>query len=251
MRTLLLALFQLWAVPWAVFWTGFVSALYVAVSLVARPVAWMDFCQRLHSRGLLPLIGVRVEVRGAENFTGDTAIVMANHSSLIDIPVMTGHVPMIRFVAKKELGRIPVFGWALIRSETVLIDRFDRKSAVEGLQRMAQVFGKGRNVMVFAEGTRTRDGRLQPLKKGGFHLAMDTGLPILPVSIDGTRRVLPRGGLLLQPGKVILTVHPPIPVEGTGREEIPALMTRVRDTLLTGLPEAAAAEAPGATAAAD
>ena len=102
---------------------------------------------------------------------------MANHRSYLDIPIVTGRLPRLRFVAKRELGRIPIFGWALQRSEHVLIDRHDRAKAISALKEMATVFGKGRNLVVFPEGTRSRGSKLLPFKKGGFHLALDTRTP--------------------------------------------------------------------------
>ena len=189
------------------------------------------------------MIGVRVEVRGAKAIAEDeTAIVMSNHRSHLDIPVLTANVPRIRFVAKRELGRIPIFGWALMRSEHVLIDRKDRKSAIGALQKMASVFGKGRNLMVFAEGTRAPTEKLLPLKKGGFHLALDTGLKIRPVSIEGTQHLLKKGTFLIGPGKVVLTIHPVIEVKGTDRKELASLMAATRESILSGLPSAAALE---------
>jgi len=246
MKLLGRALFSLWAVFWGVFMVVLPSLLYVAVAVFYRNVRWMDFCQSLHARLLLPLVGVRVTVEGREHLDpARNAIVLANHRSLLDIPTMVGAIPRLRFVAKRELGRIPIFGWALLLSEHVLIDRKNRSSAVEALQEMAEVFGTGRNVMVFAEGTRARGERLLPLKKGGFHLAIDTGLPLLPVSIEGNQHTLPKGSLLLRPGRVRVVIHPLIEVAGKGRRDIPDLMAEVRGVLLSGLPGARALEDGG------
>jgi 1-acyl-sn-glycerol-3-phosphate acyltransferase len=248
MRTLRRFLFSMAAVLWGLLWTGFMSGVYVAGSLFTRKVAWMDFCQVLHGRVLVASLGIRVELRGSEHFAEDhAAIVMANHRSILDIPVMVSRVPHLRFVAKKELARIPVFGWALIRSEHVLIDRADRRTAIPALQAMARTFGGkaaiGRNLMVFAEGTRSRDERVLPFKKGGFHLALDTGLPILPVSIEGNQHILPKGSRRFRPGRVTVTVHEPIPMEGKTRQDLPELMDAVRRAILAGLPSAQRAEA--------
>lgn len=242
-------LLSIWGAVFGLPWTAFVAGMYVVGAVFHVWVRWMDFCQVLHGRVLLALLAVRVVRRGLDNFAPtQTAIVMANHRSMLDIPLMAVTVPHIRFVAKKELGRIPIFGWALIRSEHVLIDRHDRQSAITALKRMAEVFGKGRNLMVFPEGTRARGTELLPFKKGGFHLAIDTGLPILPVSISGNERILPKGTLLMRPGTVTMTVHPMIPVEGKTAKDIPALMAQVRAAILSGLPESGGDGAPaGAT----
>jgi len=243
MRKIGLVLLNLWALPWGLGYTALVAGIYVLGTLFTRSVAWMDFCQTWHGRLILPGLGVKVHMRGHTEKLGTvTAIVMANHRSLLDIPVMTGRIPMIRFVAKRELGRVPFLGWALIRSEHILIDRSDRKGAVHALQEMAGVFGKGRNVMVFVEGTRAPGEKLLPLKKGGFHLAMDTGLPILPISIEGNQVTFPKNAKMFHPGNVTITVHEPIDVSGMKREDIPRLMKQVRTTLLEGLPSAARLE---------
>lgn len=229
---------SVWGAVFGIPWTAAVAGLYVAGTLFGVRVRWMDFCQALHARVLLALLAVRVVRHGEENLDlSRTAIVMANHRSMLDIPLMVVTVPRIRFVAKKELGRIPIFGWSLIRSEHVLIDRKNRQEAITALKRMAEVFGKGRNLMVFPEGTRARGTALLPFKKGGFHLAVDTGLPILPVSISGNERVLPKGTLLMRPGTITMTIHPMIPVEGKTAKDIPELMEAARTAILAGLPE--------------
>jgi len=243
MRTLGRVLLSVWGATWGLFCATLFSALYDLGRIFTRRVGLMDFCQETFASWILTGVGVRVEVRGAENLDRNrAAIVMANHRSLLDIPVMIRHIPRIRFVAKKELGRIPIFGWSLALSEHVLIDRNDRSSAIKGLQNMADVFRRGRNLMVFAEGTRSPSERLLPFKKGGFHIALDTGLPILPVSIEGNQHTLPKGAVLLRPGKLVVTVHPLVPVEGLSRGDIPGLMAEVRAAVLSGLPSAQALE---------
>jgi 1-acyl-sn-glycerol-3-phosphate acyltransferase len=175
---------------------------------------------------------IDLEVRGRDQVDWSRRyLVMSNHQSYFDIPIALRAVPgPLRFVAKKELFRIPIFGQALDASWMVSIDRENRASAIDSLRIAGERIKKGVHVWIAPEGTRSRDGRLGKLKKGGFVLAEGTGTPILPLAISGTRHVLPRGTFVVHRGvKVTATFGPPIEVEGVPRE---ALMESVRRFLL-------------------
>jgi len=135
----------------------------------------------------------------------------------------------LRWVAKKELTRIPVFGWAMKHTGHIIIDRSDPQQAIASLQAAGKRMENGISVMIFPEGTRGVAGRpLLPFKKGGFMLALETGFPIVPLAIRGSGRILPRGSMFPAGGDIEVVVGPPIPVKGLDRDE---LMRRVREFL--------------------
>ena len=136
---------------------------------------------------------MHVSVHGDPIPSGRAFVVMSNHQSHMDIPllwyVMQGHT--LRFVAKSEFRKVPIWGPALVKGECVMIDRNDRARAIESLRRAASLVESGVNIWIAPEGTRSRNGRLGPFKKGGFHLARNTATDILPIAINGTINVLP------------------------------------------------------------
>ncbi len=156
---------------------------------------------------------IELTVRGREHLDdGATFLVMSNHQSHYDIPVLFHAVgPNIRMITKKELFRIPVFGPALREAGFISIDRQNRASAMESLDVARRLLASGTHVWIAPEGTRSRDGSLLPFKKGGFNLALDSGLPVLPVTLDGTRHMLPADAARSSRGaRVRVTFHPPI-----------------------------------------
>ena len=169
---------------------------------------------------------------------------MANHASMVDIWAMFVAVPVpFRFIAKKQLGAIPLFGWAMRAGRFIFIDRQNAASARRSIEEAARRIKSGQSVVIFPEGTRTRDGRLNPFKKGGFHLALDSGADIVPVAIQGSRPVMPRGSALIRSGTVRLEIGAPISTAGLGPGDREALAARVRGEIaqMLGEPPAAAA----------
>jgi 1-acyl-sn-glycerol-3-phosphate acyltransferase len=130
-------------------------------------------------------------------------------------------------IAKKQLGSIPLFGWAMRAGRFIFIDRQNATSARRTIDVATQRIREGASVLLFPEGTRSRDGQLQPFKKGGFHLAIDAGAPIVPVALRGTRELMPRGALGLKPGQVSVIIGEPISTEGLSGDDRNALLDRV------------------------
>jgi 1-acyl-sn-glycerol-3-phosphate acyltransferase len=190
---------------------------------------------RVWSRLLLRICGVRVELHGAEHCAhGSSVIYAANHASMFDIPVVIGAVPDdIRLVYKKELERIPVFGWGLKYGSYIGIDRGRGTEARKSLEEAVEKIRRGASVLLFVEGTRTPDGKLQQFKRGAFNLAARSGVPVIPLTINGTYAIVPKHSLRLRPGTVHLHFDPPITVEDAGgeRETETLLMERVRSAI--------------------
>jgi 1-acyl-sn-glycerol-3-phosphate acyltransferase len=184
---------------------------------------------------------IELDLAGRENVAaGTTYLVMSNHQSLYDIPVLFYVLgPNIRMIAKKELFHVPVFGNALTAAGFVEVDRGNTESAIRNLDRARTLLENGTHVWIAPEGTRSANGKLLPFKKGGFHLAFSSELPILPVSLSGTRDVLPAHGFLSRAGaRVRVTFHAsidPRPYAAKGREGRTELMGRVRTALEAGL----------------
>lgn len=199
--------------------------LVVATVLVATPVfvalmilpRWGDLLihgGRLWSRILLATAGARVRFHRQERARQhDPCIFIANHQSMVDVWVMLTLVPPnTRFVAKQELFRIPVFGWVLARSGCIAIDRGRRSVAIRSLRQAGERIRAGRSVVLYPEGSRSRDGRLGPFKKGAFHLALQAGVPVVPVAITGSFEVLAPRSWRVRPGPVDVFLEPPVDV---------------------------------------
>lgn len=179
---------------------------------------------------------VRPRLKGKEKLQkGRSYVVVANHQSLFDIPTIYGWSGIdLKFVMKKELKRIPLFGQACAAKGHVFVDRSDRQSAIESLNRSVEDLHKGECVIIFPEGTRSRDGRVQAFRKGAFRLALQTGMPVLPISVAGTDRVQPSDTVDLFPGPIGLHIHEPIEVEGRSEEELQELMEKSRERIIDG-----------------
>jgi 1-acyl-sn-glycerol-3-phosphate acyltransferase len=174
--------------------------------------------------------GVKIEVDNRANLVADQPYVfVANHASSLDIWAMFLVIPRrIRMIAKKQLARIPLFGWGMWAGRFIFIDRQNGVAARRSIDQAGERIHNGESVLVFPEGTRTRDGSLGPFKKGSFHLAVKAGVPIVPVALRGTRELMPRGSILLRAGTVKAIVGEPIATQGLSDEERATLNERVR-----------------------
>lgn len=195
---------------------------------------------RSWSRTLLKVSGVRVVLENEEVIDPDRAqILVANHQSWFDVLALAGHLPGgYRFVAKKEIEKAPLFGPSLRRCGHIYIDREDRNRALESLSRAREILEKERpTVIMFPEGTRSRDGKLQRFKKGAFVLGIQTGVEVVPAAIIGSREVMPKGSLKIHPGTITVRFGAPVPVDGMEMEDRDRL-TRAAHGAVAGLLEA-------------
>ena len=235
------------------------SSLFVVVAtvvgaLIALTVRLFDSSgervidlARIWSRAVLGFAGVKVTVLGAERLPGNqTHVYMANHLSAVDIWALYVALPgRVRMIAKKQLASIPLFGWAMAAGRFIFVDRGNAVAARRSIEEAKRRIRGGQSVLLFPEGTRSRDGRLGAFKKGGFHLAIDAGVPIVPVGLQGTRESMPRGSLLLRAGRVRITFGDPVPTSGLTDADRHALLERVRAAIGAMLsPEMAPAVLP-------
>jgi 1-acyl-sn-glycerol-3-phosphate acyltransferase len=217
--------------------TLFFASAAIASSFVVPGEKAGKFLGRMWSRVNAKATPFSVEVIGRENMEpGKSYIICSNHQSHFDIFVIYGWLEMdIRWVMKMELKGIPVFGKACERIGHIYIDRSDSHKAVKSLEEAKSRIKDGACVVFFPEGTRSRDGRLQPFKKGAFRMALDIGLPILPVTITGTRDILPAKSMDLFPGKAVLKIHKPVETASYGKKDTNRLMDAVHSVIASGL----------------
>ncbi len=167
---------------------------------------------RFWGRGIIRLCGLRVRVEGAEHIRrGDSYVFVANHTSMLDIPLLLGYLP-IRFhwLAKRELFGIPLFGSSIRMIGGIPVDRENPRSALKSMRAAAKRVRDGASLMIFPEGTRSKDGSVQEFKAGAFHVAVQTGGAVVPVAVWGAHRALPRGRLSVRHVPVTITITPPI-----------------------------------------
>ena len=204
---------------------------------------------------VLRTVGVRLKVSGLDRLDKNRPyIFIANHQSHIDIPVLVQSLPgfQLRWIAKKTLSYVPFFGWALVASRHILIDRANRAAAMSSLTKAKKKLAAGISVMIFPEGTRGVQGRLGRFKRGAFLLAIKSKTPIVPVTISGSWRILGRKDWRLKSGVIEVFVHEPIAVERLGGKDSEELTERVRDIIESRcrVPEEAEENLSGARAAA-
>jgi 1-acyl-sn-glycerol-3-phosphate acyltransferase len=185
-------------------------------------------CARAWAWLVLRTTGVRVTVRGIETLErGRSYVFASNHQSIYDIPIVFTAIPVqLRIVAKASLGNFPFLGWHLRRTGHLLVDRKNPGAGI--VKKMARLVGGARSLIVFPEGTRSGDGTVGRFKGGIFLVAIDSGLPVVPVSIAGSRHVMLKGRLMTCPGDVTITIHEPIATAGVGREGARELAEEVR-----------------------
>jgi 1-acyl-sn-glycerol-3-phosphate acyltransferase len=186
-------------------------------------------CARAWSRLILRTTGVRVSARGTERLDpAQSYVLAANHQSIYDIPVLFASLPLqLRIVAKASLGSFPFLGWHLRQTGHLLVDR--QNPGADIVEKMRRLVRESHSLIVFPEGTRSPDGAVGRFKKGSFLVAIDAGLPVVPVSVSGSRGVMRKGRLTVRPGEVRVTVHDPVPTAGVAREEVIGFANRVRD----------------------
>lgn len=185
----------------------------------------------------LALVGVKVEVTGRHRLTGNqTYIFTPNHQSLIEVPLFVtylGRNPA--YLGKKEIFKYPVFGTGIRLIGAVPVDRSNSPAAVESAKLATENLRRGKSYVVYPEGTRSKDGGLQPFKKGAFMMAIDAGVPIVPITISGATKIMPKGEVRVFPSTVRITIHEPISSEGYSKENIVELMDRTREKVFSAL----------------
>jgi 1-acyl-sn-glycerol-3-phosphate acyltransferase len=212
------------------------GSLAVVGTLITRNGKLIDRLGRIWGRWIVWICGIELQVEGLERLRpGQSYVLISNHLSNFDIWCTLAGMPFtVRFVAKKELLRLPIFGQALAVSDHIVIDRQDPQAAIEKINAATARTPEGIGILFYAEGTRSRDGKIQEFKKGGASLALRAGLPVVPMSVSGTRKFLPRGCAVIRPGgRVRIVVGEPIPTAGIPFENRDQLTDQVRDAVIS------------------
>jgi 1-acyl-sn-glycerol-3-phosphate acyltransferase len=224
-------------------YTLVLGAASIVSSLFDRRGHFAHRCARMWSWLILKTTGVRVTVEGLERLEpGRTYVFVSNHQSIYDTPVIFASLPyQLRIIAKESLARFPVLGWHLKRGRHLLVDRRhpDRQGI---LKRWRSLVDDGLSLIIYAEGTRSADGAVARFKGGSFLLAIEAGLPIVPIAVEGTRHVMKKGRLRTEPGDVTLVIHDPIqppPLVNPTPRDAKALADRVHDVVARAVAQAA------------
>jgi 1-acyl-sn-glycerol-3-phosphate acyltransferase len=223
-------------IPFLALWTvlNFLGVVVVSPFSPRHASRWFA---RLWGRGLTLAVPARIQMEGTENIDPDSAyIIVANHLSLTDITVLYGWLKLdLKWIMKKEVRNIPVIGIGCAMLGHIFLDRQNPEVAIRQLQAVKKELTPGTSILFFPEGTRSRDGKLQAFKMGAFKMAQDLEIPVLPVTMLGTDRILTPDGMELFPGTAGLVIHPSISVEEVLSSEPEALRDRARQIIASRL----------------
>jgi len=212
--------------------------LLVLWSLIAGDVTFMYNRFQESLRIGLRIAGIRVHVEGLENIPQGVCIFASNHASNLDPVALTPNIPRrISLLAKKEVFKIPVLSKAIRMAKIVPVDRGDSEAAAESVDLAIKYLKEGLSFCVYPEGTRSRDGRLLPFKRGTFVMAIRAGVPVVPVSLAGTQNLMRKGDWLIYPGEVTVRFGPAVATTGYGMEQREELRRTVQNLVADGLPE--------------
>lgn len=219
-------------VLYTIFW-GLIACFLGIVDRSGEGVIWVA---RNWVSWILATCRVEIVCEGLDRIDPKQPYVfMSNHQSVIDIAGIVSTLPVSwRFVAKRELLWVPFFGWALGLGGHVIVDRGDHEKAMRSMKRAAERIRTGTNVIIFPEGTRSPSGEMGPFKSGGFHLAIEAGVPILPITVSGTNQITPKGSLRIESGRVRILYGKPIPTAGLDLEARIRLKDEVRQAIRAG-----------------
>jgi 1-acyl-sn-glycerol-3-phosphate acyltransferase len=231
-RIILLGLYfglaVLLALPWLILWSV----------IVGNPDLMYGVAMKFVRAGNR-LAGIRVRVEGLENIPPGACVFASNHVSNVDAIAFIPAIPRrVAILIKQELMSIPILATGMRRAQFVPVDRADREAAAATIDVAVQTLKRGVSFAIFAEGTRSPDGRLRPFKRGAFNIAMEAAVPIVPVSIAGTQLLLRKGDWILRPGDVVIRFGPPVDASSYTMDRRAELQARVESLVAAGLPPA-------------
>jgi len=208
------------------------------IAWIAKRGDWVFRVGRVGARLAVWLGGVKLKVQGLEKIPPGTAVVfMANHQSNYDPPALIAVLPVLTVMVKKEFFRVPILGRAMLACYMIPVDRKSPEAARRAVDKAVETVRAGHSMLVFPEGTRSRDGRVQNFKRGVFMMALEAGAPIVPISISDSRKIMRKGNSAIHPGTVRITVHAPVATQGCTAEDQPRIINEVRRAIILGLTE--------------
>ncbi len=218
-----------------------INAIFTFTIGIFNPFSILNTAiMKIWAKIILISAGIKLEVLGKENIQKNSSyVVIANHQSLMDIPVAITALPTnVRFISKKELFKIPFWGWVMKSVGILKIDRADSKQAITTLKKAEKIIQHHHlSILAFPEGTRSHNGLIHQFKKGPFVLAINGGLPLLPVSISGTRNILPKGEIRINSGKVKVIIHPPLSVDNLSYKDRSLIANKTKEIIEEGFIE--------------
>jgi 1-acyl-sn-glycerol-3-phosphate acyltransferase len=224
----------------ALFLTLYTLVLGPPLLLYSLASGSVDLLYRMGVGGVLFVVravGVKIRVEGVENVPPGVCVFVANHTSSADAPAVVGSIPRrIAILAKQSLFRIPIVGQAFRLAHFVPVDRFDREAAIASIDKAVEELRGGTSFLIYPEGTRSNDGRLQAFKKGAFVMAIKAGVPIVPIACAGAHRIMEKRSLIIHPGEILVRFQPPIDASKYSFEQRDELSARVRASLAEALP---------------
>jgi len=234
MKSLYKAICVAWLGFWATIATIILGISVMVAGLLSRTGNLAFSISKLWAYTMLTVSFVRTEIKNKDKILkGTSYIIISNHQSLCDIIVLVTTLGIqYRWIIKKEILKLPIFGYALYASRNIFIDRSNTTSAIESINKGFDRLPKGVSVMVFAEGTRSPDGQIHEFKKGGFITAVTRKIPILPITVNGSRRVLPKGSLTLKPGKIQVVIGDPLDTSGYTTDTVQKLIDKTRQVVI-------------------
>jgi 1-acyl-sn-glycerol-3-phosphate acyltransferase len=234
MKSLFKAIRVAWLGLWAAMATIILGIPVMLAGLLSRTGNLAFSISKLWAYTMLAVSFVRTEIKNkAKILKGTSYIIISNHQSLFDIiALVTALGIQYRWFIKKEVLKIPIFGYALYASRNIFIDRSNTARAIESINKGIDRLPSGVSIMVFAEGTRSPDGQIHEFKKGGFVTAVRRKIPILPVTVNGSRRVLPKGSLVVKPGKIQVVIGDPIDASGYTADTVQELIDKTRQAVI-------------------
>ena len=219
---------------WIIILTFLLSLAVICISFFSQTGNIPHLIGRWWGKSILRVSGIKVKTRGLENLAPDKPFVfMCNHQSNFDILVLFSALPaQFRWIAKAELFKIPFFGQAMRGAGYISIERKNRKKAIQSLKQAAERIRSGVSVMIFPEGTRSLDGNIGEFKKGGFILAYDAGVPIVPIVLNGTWSIMSKDSLRIKSGNVTFSVLPAVNVVDYSKSDKMKLIEDVREKIV-------------------
>jgi 1-acyl-sn-glycerol-3-phosphate acyltransferase len=223
-----------WLFIWACIATAILAIPVIAAGLLGRTGNLAFSLTKIWAYTMLAVSFVRTEIKNkAKIVKGQSYVIISNHQSQYDILALVTTLGIqFRWFIKKEILKVPIFGYGLYAARNIYLDRTNTAKAIESINKGMDRLPKGASVMVFAEGTRSDDGKIHEFKKGGFMAAIIRRIPILPVTINGSRRIVPKGSLVVKPGKIQVVVGDPIETGEYTTDTVQALMDKTRKVIM-------------------
>jgi 1-acyl-sn-glycerol-3-phosphate acyltransferase len=216
-----------------------ISILMIPLLLICPLFKWPEpiiFISRSSLRLGCFVLGIEIEVSGLENFAKNKSYVfMANHQSMLDVAVIALIPQFVHVIAKKEMFKVPVIGQAMKIVECVSVDRKGKRGGRKSIDKAVSLIKEKKySFLIFPEGTRSLNGKLQQFRRGGFYLALNSGVPIVPLTITGSFELMPKCNFFIKKGKITVAFHKPVPVQGYNESSLSELMEKVRAEISSG-----------------